>query len=82
MSLRREERLAIPVIAFASGGEPTAGRGPNIEGGRIAGFPIDPANPFKDPPGMTAARRRFEKKQEISKAMEILRLRGAFRDRR
>jgi hypothetical protein len=40
-------------------------------------FPIDPAKPFKDPPGLVAARRAFEREQEISKAMEILRLREA-----
>jgi hypothetical protein len=38
-------------------------------------FPINAANPFKDPPGMVAARRAFEREQEISKAKEILRLR-------
>jgi hypothetical protein len=44
-------------------------------------FPIDPAKPFKDPPGMVAARRAFEREQEISKAKEILRLREASRVR-
>jgi len=42
-------------------------------------FPIDRARPFKDPPGMAAARRAFEREQEISKAKEILRLREASR---
>ena len=45
-------------------------------------FPADTAHPFKDPPGMAAARRAFEREQEISKAKEILRLRGASRVRR
>jgi hypothetical protein len=45
-------------------------------------FPIDPTKPFKDPPGMVAARRAFEREQEISKAREILRLREASRVRR
>lgn len=40
-------------------------------------FPIDHAKLFKDPPGMVAARRAFEREQEISKAKEILRLREA-----
>jgi hypothetical protein len=44
-------------------------------------FPIDQAKPFKDPPGIVAARRAFEREQEISKAREILRLREASRVR-
>lgn len=40
-------------------------------------FPIDHAKLFKDAPGMVAARRAFEREQEISKAKEILRLREA-----
>jgi hypothetical protein len=44
-------------------------------------FPVDPAKPFKDPPGMVAARRAFEREQEISKAREIW-LREASRVRR
>jgi hypothetical protein len=44
-------------------------------------FPIDQAKPFKDPPGMAAARRAFEREQEISKAKEILRLREVSRVR-
>jgi hypothetical protein len=44
-------------------------------------FPYDPAKPWKDPPGMVAARRAFEREQEISKAKEILRLREASRVR-
>jgi hypothetical protein len=44
-------------------------------------FPIGPANPLKDPPGMAAARRAFEREQEIAKAKEILRLREAPRVR-
>jgi hypothetical protein len=44
-------------------------------------FPINPANPFKDAPGMAAARRAFEREQEISKAEFILRLREASRVR-
>ena len=44
-------------------------------------FPINPANPFKDPPGMAAARRAFEREQEIEKAKEILRRREASRVR-
>jgi hypothetical protein len=44
-------------------------------------FPTDPAKPFKDPPGMAAARRAFERTREISKAKEILRLREASRVR-
>jgi hypothetical protein len=44
-------------------------------------FPINPAHPFRDPPGMVAARRAFEREQEISKAKEILRQREASRVR-
>jgi hypothetical protein len=44
-------------------------------------FPIDPTKPFRDPPGMAAARRAFEREQEISKAEEILWLREASRVR-
>jgi hypothetical protein len=45
-------------------------------------FPINPAASFRDPPGMTAARRAFERGQEIARAKEILRLREASRERR
>jgi hypothetical protein len=42
-------------------------------------FPIDQAKPWKDPPGMIAARRAFERAREIEKAKEILRQREASR---
>lgn len=35
-------------------------------------FPINPRRPLSDPPGMAAARRKFEKQQRVAKAKWML----------
>lgn len=45
-------------------------------------FPINDANPFSFPRGMFAARRAFEREQEIAKGIELLRFKERSRVRR